>query len=141
MVEDHIPSMTETLLEPLNRMQGLAEALFLSLSPPATRPPPPPATSLFIECDADMANSVRKARVHQLKQNRIEELKAEILSLDDELYEIWSTLEQGKQELEAILDEGKERLEAIDQAKRGTRNIIFFIVTVISYSRSRYPLL
>lgn len=119
MAEDNEPSMTETLLEPLNKLQSLAEVLFLSLSPPATRPPPPPATSLFIECDRDLAKAVQQARIHQLKQNRIEDIKAEILDLDNEMYEIWSTLEQGKQELEAILDEGKERLEAIDQAKKG----------------------
>ncbi|GJJ11340.1 hypothetical protein Clacol_005572 [Clathrus columnatus] len=118
MTENNEPSMTETLVRPLEKMVTLSEALFLSLSPPSTRPPPPPATSLFIECDAELAKSVQKLRIHQIKQDIIENLKTEILDLDTELYEIWSALEQGKQELESILDEGKERLEAIDQAKK-----------------------
>src|ERR1700719_2596087 len=35
-------SMSSTLLTPLNQLQGLAHTLFLSLSPPQTKPPLPP---------------------------------------------------------------------------------------------------
>lgn len=115
------PSMSEMLLDPLLRMQGLAYNLFLSLSPPSTRPPPPPATSLFIECDMALAAAVQQARVHQFKQRRIEELKAEVLDLDTRLMELWGELEQGKRDLEAIIAEGDERLEAIERAKTGER--------------------
>lgn len=114
-------AMSELLLEPLLRMHGLAQTLFKSLSPPSTRPPPPPATSLFIECDIALAAAVRQARIHQIKQTKIEELKAEVLNLDAQLMDIWSELEVGRQELEAIIDEGNERLETIERAKKGKR--------------------
>jgi mediator of RNA polymerase II transcription subunit 4 len=111
--------ISEMLLEPLLHMQGLAQTLFRSLSPLSTRPPPPPATSLFIECDVALAAAVRQARVHQIKQKEIEELKAEVLELDGQLMDLWGELEFGKQELEAVVDEGKERLEAIERARTG----------------------
>lgn len=117
------PSISEMLLEPLHRMHGLAQTLFRSLSPPSTRPPPPPATSLFIECDTCLAAAVRQARVHQIRQRKIEELKAEVLELDAQLMNLWGELELGKQELEAIIDEGNERLEAIERAKKGEHDL------------------
>ena len=119
MAESTETPMSELLLEPLNRMQDLSRTLFQSLSPPATRPPPPPSASQFIECDKALAEAVQATRVHQMKQRRIEDLKAEILQLDARLMHLWSDLEQGKRDLEAILDEGDERLMAIEQARKG----------------------
>ncbi|KAF8573590.1 hypothetical protein K439DRAFT_1256456, partial [Ramaria rubella] len=109
--------MSEMLLDPLNKMQSLAHNLFLSLSPPSSRPPPPPETSLFIECDMALAAAVQQARVHQIKQQKIEDLKAEVLGLDEQLMDIWTELELGKRELEAIIHEGNERMKAIERAK------------------------
>ncbi|KAF8507947.1 vitamin-D-receptor interacting mediator subunit 4-domain-containing protein [Hysterangium stoloniferum] len=109
--------MSEMLLNPLNRMQTLSHSLFSSLSLPPTRQTPPPPTSLFIDCDNALAKAVEQARIHQIKQRKIEALKAEVLQLDNQLMELWNDLEQGKQELEAIIDEGNERLEAIERAK------------------------
>lgn len=111
--------ISEMLLEPLATMQSLAQTLFMSLSPPSTQPPPPPATSLFIDCDFTLAAAVREARVHQIKQKKIEELKAEVLELDAQLMDLWGELELGKQELEATIDEGNERLEAIESSSKG----------------------
>ncbi|KIJ55264.1 hypothetical protein M422DRAFT_57786 [Sphaerobolus stellatus SS14] len=110
--------MSELLLEPLNKIQTISHSLFLSLSPPVTRPPPPPPTSQFLECDKALAEAVQCARIHQMKQRRIEELKKEILQLDSELMNLWGDLEQGRRDLEAIIDEGNERLESIEQAKK-----------------------
>ena len=116
--------MSELLMGPLQSMQSLAQTFFMSLSPPSTRPPPPPAASLFIECDIALAAAVRQARVHQMKQRKIEELKAEVLDLDAQLMDLWGELELGKQELEKIIDEGNERLEAIADARKGKTVVV-----------------
>lgn len=120
MAETNDKPMSELLLQPLDRMEALSKTLFLSLSPPTTRPPPPPLTLDFLACDCAMAAAVQQGRIHQLKQRRIEALKAEILDLDAKVMNLWDELEQGKRELEAIIDEGDERLEAIEAAKKST---------------------
>lgn len=112
-------SMTSTLLTPLNQLQGLAHTLFLSLSPPQTKPPQPPPLSAFLECDQALASAINLAHIHQIKQRKIDALEAEILALDCEWREICKDLAQGKIELEELIEEGEARIKAIDQAKKG----------------------
>jgi len=112
-------TMSEQLAKPLNDLHQLARTLFLSLSPPATRPPPAPPIEAFLECDARIAEAVRLARVHQVKHQRIEELKREILDLESKLKQVFRELERGRLELEEVLDEAETRLKGIETAERG----------------------
>lgn len=59
------------------------------------------------------------AHTHQIKQRKIEALKAQILELDARWRDICMQLEEGKRELEALIEEGDTRLTAIEQAKKG----------------------
>lgn len=113
------PSISETLLAPLNELQALAHTLFLSLSPPQTKPPPPPSLSAFLECDSALAKAINLVHVHQVKQRKIDSLETEILHLESQWRDICTQLAQGKAELEEIIEEGDQRIKAIEEAKRG----------------------
>ena len=112
-------SMSSTLLAPLNQLQGLAHTLFLSLSPPQTKPPLPPPLSAFLECDQALASAINLAHIHQIKQRKIDALEAEILALECDWREVCKDLAQGKTELEELIEEGEARIKAIEQAKKG----------------------
>ena len=112
--------MSAILLEPLARLQDLSQQFFLSLGPPQSKPPSAPPVSAFLEVDAALADAVQRARAHQVRQRRIEALKAEILELEGEWRRVVESLEEGKGELEGIVKEGEERLKAIEDAKKGT---------------------
>lgn len=111
--------MSAILLAPLNELQALSHTLFLSLSPAITKPPPPPALSSFLACDEALSAAMALAHKHQIKQRKIDALKAEILELDARWREICVELESGKRELESMIEEGETRLNAIDEAKKG----------------------
>jgi mediator of RNA polymerase II transcription subunit 4 len=114
------PSMGDQLLKPIEEFQHLSQTLFLSLSGDQTaRRVPPPSVSSFIECDAQISRALDIARMHQIKQRKIEALKQEILDLNAQWRHICSELEAGKQELETMIKEGDERIESIDKAKYG----------------------
>ena len=113
-------STTDLLLGPLNHLNSVAQQLFQSLSPPHTKPPPPPPITALAEADAALAAAVQLAHVHQKKQQRIEALKAEVLTLEDSWRTIIVQLEEGRRDLEAIIAEGDARLDAIERAKAGT---------------------
>lgn len=112
--------MSSILLEPLGHLQDLSQQFFLSLGPPQSKPPPAPPVSAFLEVDAALADAVQRTRAHQVRQRRIEALKAEILELENEWRGVVDSLEEGKRELEGIVKEGEERLIAIEDAKKGT---------------------
>lgn len=111
--------MSAILMAPLNELQALAHALFLSLSPPQNKPPPTPPVTAFLDCDKALAAAINLAYVHQTKQRRIDVLEAEILDLDSQWREICGELATGKQELEELIEEGDERIKAIEAAKKG----------------------
>lgn len=111
-------SMTETLLAPINELQALAQSLFQSVSASQKSPPAPPI-SAFLFIDASLAAAVKQARVHQVKQRKIERLKDEVLELERRWRTIVLELEQGRHDLEAILGEGEERIKGIEAAKAG----------------------
>ncbi|KIY66842.1 hypothetical protein CYLTODRAFT_423049 [Cylindrobasidium torrendii FP15055 ss-10] len=114
-------SMSEALLQPLDDLDKLSKALFVALSPPQKPPQPPaPPAAAFLDADARLAAAVSLAHVHQLRQRRIEALKAEILSLDSRWRDVCIELEKEKRELEAIIEEGEERVKAIEEAKNGS---------------------
>ncbi|KAF9480502.1 hypothetical protein BDN70DRAFT_905707 [Pholiota conissans] len=112
--------MSSILLGPLNELQALSRILFLSLSPPQTKPPLPPSFSSLLECDKALASAINLAHLHQLKQRRIDALEAEILDLDAQWREICVELSTGKAELEELIEEGDERIKAIDEAKKAS---------------------
>jgi mediator of RNA polymerase II transcription subunit 4 len=111
--------MSAILLAPLNDLQALSLALFQSLSPPTTKPPPPPPVSAFLACDQALASAIALAHTHQIKQRKIEALKAEILELDMQWRQICLDLENEKSELQEMIDEGEKRMDAIEAAKKG----------------------
>jgi mediator of RNA polymerase II transcription subunit 4 len=117
-------SMSSIILEPLNELQALSQALFLSLSPPHTKPPPPPSIASFLACDQSLSSAITLAHTHQVKQRKIEALKAEILQLDARWREICVELEKGKRELERAIEEGDERIKAIEDAKKGMWHLL-----------------
>ena len=108
--------MRDTLLRPVNQLQSLARALFETLSSSQT-PPDPPVAALAV-CDEQLAEALRKSRIHLLKQRRIEALLAEVHELDVQLLEIIETLGHGQNELAAIIEEGEERVGAADAATK-----------------------
>lgn len=112
--------MGSRLLRPLNDIHQLSQTLFLSLSgTQASRRPTAPPVTAFLDCDIELANALRLARKHQIKQQKIEGLKDEILELDSRWRQICAELETGKRELEIMINEGEERIKAIDKAKEG----------------------
>ncbi|KAJ4473638.1 vitamin-D-receptor interacting mediator subunit 4-domain-containing protein [Lentinula aciculospora] len=111
-------SMSSLLLGPLNEMEILAQTLFLSLSPGQVKPPPP-RVDAFLACDQALAAAVNLSYKHQIKQRKIEHLKAEILELDSRWKQICIELEVEKRELEGMIEEADERLESMEQAKKG----------------------
>lgn len=108
--------MRDTLLRPVNQLQSLARALFETLSSAQT-PPDPPVAALAA-CDEQLAEALRKSRMHLLKQRRIETLLAEVHELDVQLLEIIENLGHGQKELAAIIEEGQERVKAADEATK-----------------------
>ena len=103
-------SMLSILLEPLNELQLLSNTLFLSLSPAQSKPPPPPPLSVFLACDKALSDAVNLAFKHQIGQQRIKTLEADILHLEAQWHEVCIELEAGKRELEEMIAEGKERI-------------------------------
>jgi hypothetical protein len=128
------PSMSDQLLKPIEEFQRLSQTLFLSLSSDQTaRRVPPPSVSAFIECDAEISRALDIARMHQIKQQKVEALKRDILDLNAQWRHICSELEAGKQELEIMITEGDERIESIEKAKYGRLAFLFlFDVNSIS---------
>ncbi|KAJ8470008.1 hypothetical protein ONZ45_g16697 [Pleurotus djamor] len=111
-------SMSAVLLNPLNDLQTIAQALFISLGPSHSKPlPPPPPPSAILACDQAISDALSTAHLHQIKQRRIEALKQEIVEMDATWKDICIELETGKRELEELLKESDERLEAIEKAK------------------------
>ncbi|KAF8478989.1 vitamin-D-receptor interacting mediator subunit 4-domain-containing protein [Russula ochroleuca] len=111
--------MTHLLLGPLNNLNSVAQQLFQSLSPPHTKPPQPPPIAALANADMALAAAIQLAHLHQKKQQRIEALKAEVLSLESSWRTVIMQLEEGRRDLEAIISEGDVRLDAIEQAKEG----------------------
>ncbi|KAE9399937.1 hypothetical protein BT96DRAFT_919832 [Gymnopus androsaceus JB14] len=99
-------SMSSVLLTPLNEMETLAQTLFL--------------LSSFLNCDQTLAAAVNLSYKHQIKQRKIERLKAEILELDARWRQICIELEMEKMELEGMIEEADQRLESIEQAKKAS---------------------
>lgn len=112
-------SMKAILLQPLTELQSLSQTLFLSLSPPQSKPPPAPPVSAFLSCDAALANAIQLARVHQDKQRKIENLKNDMLELEARWKDICRELADSKRELEEMIKEGEKRCRAIEEAKKG----------------------
>ncbi|KAJ4000829.1 vitamin-D-receptor interacting mediator subunit 4-domain-containing protein [Lentinula boryana] len=112
--------MSSLLLKPLNEMETLAQTLFLSLSAPGQIKPPPPRVDAFLACDQALAAAVNLSYKHQVKQRKIERLKAEILGLDSRWRQICVELETEKRVLEEMIEEADERLESIEQAKKAS---------------------
>jgi mediator of RNA polymerase II transcription subunit 4 len=119
IVQEDVDSMSAILLAPLNELQALSQTLFLSLSPPQSKPPMPPSFSSILECDKALASAINLAHLHQIKQRKIDALEAEILDLDAQWREICVELSTGKAELEELIEEGDQRIKAIDEAKKG----------------------
>ncbi|KAF5355342.1 hypothetical protein D9758_006072 [Tetrapyrgos nigripes] len=113
-------SMSSVLLAPLNDLHSLSQALFLSLSPTQNKPPLPPPLSAFLACDEALSAAVNLTYKHQIKQRKIEALRAEILELDERWRQICTELQTEKTELEAIIEEGEKRIEGIEQAKKAS---------------------
>lgn len=114
------PSMMTILLDPLEDLHKLSQALFLSLGPPQSKPPAFPPLSQFLDCDATLSSAVQLAHAHQAKQRRIEVLQTEILELDANWRQICIELDRGKRELEAVIKHGDARVTAMEKAKQGT---------------------
>ncbi|KAG8795444.1 hypothetical protein FRC17_008136 [Serendipita sp. 399] len=108
-------SMREMLERPISQLQTLSISLFSALANGTT--PDPPIADLAA-CDATLAEALRVARKHILKQKRIEQLMDEINELDAQLIEIVETLATGQRELQAIIEEGEERIAASDKSKK-----------------------
>jgi mediator of RNA polymerase II transcription subunit 4 len=108
--------MRDTLLRPVNQLQSLARALFETLS--SSQTPPDPPVGALAACDEQLAEALRKSRIHLLKQRRIEALLAEVHDLDVQLLEIVETLGHGQKELAAVIEEGGERVRAADEATK-----------------------
>ncbi|KAF8202214.1 vitamin-D-receptor interacting mediator subunit 4-domain-containing protein [Pholiota molesta] len=120
IVQEDVDSMSAILLAPLNELQALSQTLFLSLSPPQSKPPMPPSFSSILECDKALASAINLAHLHQIKQRKIDALEAEILDLDAQWREICVELSTGKAELEELIEEGDQRIKAIDEAKKAS---------------------
>jgi len=107
------PSMTDSLLAPINELQALAQSLFQAVSSTQKATPAPPI-SAFLSIDASLASAVKQAREHQVKQRKIERMKDEVLELERRWRTIVQELEDGRRDLETILVEGEERLKGIE---------------------------
>ncbi|KAG8893850.1 hypothetical protein FRC01_013319, partial [Tulasnella sp. 417] len=109
--------MREILSVPLAQFETLTNQLFVSLSTvtpagasyslsnPLTAPAPD--VESFAQCEAALAEALNQARLHQIKQRRIEHLKEEIVSLDWRLNDICEQLKRDKGELEDIIREAE----------------------------------
>lgn len=108
-------SMRSMLERPISQLQSLSQALFSALS--SGHVPDPPIAALAA-CDASLAEATRLARIHLLKQKRIEQLMDEVYELDAQLVEIVETLATGQRELQAIIEEGEERIESAKNSQK-----------------------
>lgn len=108
-------SIRSMLERPINQLQALSQALFSALS--SGHLPDPPIADLAA-CDASLAEATRLARIHLLKQKRIEQLMDEVHELDAQLVEIVETLASGQRELRAIIEEGDERIKLAEKAQK-----------------------
>ena len=133
------PSMSEVLLDPLARLQSLSTTLFLSLGPPQSRPPPPPALSDLVAADASLADAARLARAHQVRQRRIVRLQDEVLALDRRWRDVVHALDDGRRALAEIVREGEERIKAIEEAQAGECPL-FLLLLLLGYFRERMGL-
>jgi hypothetical protein len=113
------PSMSSMLLQPLNDLQVLSQAMFVSLSSTQPRPPPMPPVEAFLDCDNRLAAAVQLARRHQMNYRRIEAIKDEIIELERCWHESCIELETGNNELKAMIDEAGERLQGIELSGNG----------------------
>lgn len=138
--QDGPPSMTNALLAPLNELQSLTQALFQSLSSTQARPLQPPPISAFLTVDGALAEATKMARVHQVKQRRIEREKNEVLELELKWREVVQELQRGKEDLDAIITEGEERITSIEEAKSGewTLSFLDFIALTCRYLKHLY---
>ncbi|KAI0795370.1 vitamin-D-receptor interacting mediator subunit 4-domain-containing protein [Irpex lacteus] len=109
--------ITDILTAPLQELQALSHTLFHSLSPTQARPPPVPPLQAFLEVDARLAEAVKLARIHQIRQRQIERLKDEVVKLEEGWRESVKELMDGKTLLESVLAEADERVKAIEKAK------------------------
>lgn len=66
------------------------------------------------------------ARIHQAKQRQIEELKKEVMDLEERWREIVEELETGRRDLEGIIREGEERTKGIEKAKEGIALFVYY---------------
>ena len=87
---------------------------------PQGRPIPPPQIEALLECNEALAAAIQIGRVHQMKQRKIETLKAEVLALERQLREVCTVLLMEKYAFEEIIREGEERIKAIDTAEKGS---------------------
>ena len=113
-------SITDILNVPLQDLQTLSQTLFHSLSPTQARPPPVPPLQAFLDVDARLAEAVKLARIHQIRQRQIERLKDEVVKLEEGWRDSVKELMDGKTLLEGVLAEADERVKAIEEAKAGT---------------------
>ncbi|KAG8942068.1 hypothetical protein FRC04_003871 [Tulasnella sp. 424] len=119
-------SMREVLSIPLAQFEALTNQLFASL---ATVPPTAAAYSFsnsltapdvesFVHCEVALAEALNQARLHQIKQRRIEQLKEDIVALDWRLNDICEKLKEDKSALEEIIREAEVRVKAIDRTEK-----------------------
>ncbi|KAG9045388.1 hypothetical protein FS837_006379 [Tulasnella sp. UAMH 9824] len=119
-------SMREILSIPLAQFETLTNQLFVSLStvtPTAasyafSNSLTAPDVESFVQCEAALAEALNQARLHQIKQRRIEQLKEEIVSLDWRLNGICEQLKRDKSGLEDIIREAEVRVKAIDRTEK-----------------------
>lgn len=119
--------MREVLSIPLAQFEALTNQLFASL---ATVPPTAaysfsnsltaPDVESFVHCEAALAEALNQARLHQIKQRRIEQLKEDIVALDWRLNDICQKLKEDKSELEEIIREAEVRVKAIDRTEKAS---------------------
>lgn len=118
-------SMKELLSSPLKHFEDLTHQLFLSLSMPNSTPSP--SIEAFVQCDNALAAALIKAREHQLKQRRIEQLKEDVVNLEWQLKAACQKLLQDKADLEAMIREGDERVKTIDSVEKGSKIFYCFL--------------
>jgi mediator of RNA polymerase II transcription subunit 4 len=127
-------STTLALLDPLSVLQSLSQNLLLSLGSPiqSNKPHPPPtssSTDAFLKCDRDLAAAIELVQAHQLKQKKIEALKADLLAMQAKWKDICIEMENGKRELENMIKEADERIAAINEAQTGEPLRVYSILT------------
>lgn len=113
-------SMREQLERPIAQLESLSQMLFSALA--SNQVPPDPPIEELAACDIMLAEGMRSARIHLLKQQKIDSLMDEVYELEAQLVEIVEYLAKGQRELQAIMEEGRDRLTAAEIATRGVHN-------------------